>query len=321
MAPKNSTTAEAENTYLTKTSTNGRNTERPPLQIAWLNVYLITALHGMALYGLYILPRTKPWTWVWMGVCFILGGTGITIGAHRLWSHRSFKATWSLRLFLMLMNCMSAQNDIFEWVRDHRVHHKYSETDADPHNAKRGFFFSHVGWLMVRKHPDVRTKGKQIDMSDLYADNIVMFQRRHYKPLTIIFNIILPTLVPWYFWNEALWNSFFVCFAFRYAYSLNVTWSVNSFAHIWGSRPYDETISPSQNLVANLGTLGEGYHNFHHCFPQDYATSELGTYINLSKFFIDFFALVGLAYDLKTASKEAVFQRRRRTGDLRNQKH
>lgn len=158
-------------------------------------------------------------------------------------------------------------------------------------------------------------------VSALKFSRFFFFNPRHYKPLTIIFNIILPTLVPWYFWNEALWNSFFVCFAFRYAYLLNVTWSVNSFAHIWGSRPYDETISPSQNLVANLGTLGEGYHNFHHCFPQDYATSELGTYINLSKFFIDCFALVGLAYDLKTTSKETVFQRRRRTGDLRNQKH
>lgn len=158
-------------------------------------------------------------------------------------------------------------------------------------------------------------------VSALKFSRFFFFNPRHYKPLTIIFNIILPTLVPWYFWNEALLNSFFVCFAFRYAYLLNVTWSVNSFAHIWGSRPYDETISPSQNLVANLGTLGEGYHNFHHCFPQDYAASELGTYINLSKFVIDCFALVGLAYDLKTTSKEAVFQRRRRTGDLRNQKH
>ena len=76
------------------------------------------------------------------------------------------------------MNSLAAQNDIFEWARDHRVHHKYSETDADPHNAKRGFFFSHVGWLLVKKHPDVIKKGKQLDLSDLYDDKIVMFQRR-----------------------------------------------------------------------------------------------------------------------------------------------
>lgn len=66
-----------------------------------------------------------------------------------------------------------------DWSRDHRVHHKYSETDADPHNAKRGFFFAHVGWLLVKKHPDVMEKGKGLDFSDLYADKIIMFQRRY----------------------------------------------------------------------------------------------------------------------------------------------
>lgn len=70
------------------------------------------------------------------------------------------------------------QNDIFEWARDHRVHHKFSETDADPHNAKRGFFFAHIGWLLVRKHPDVIEKGGKLDLSDLKADEVVMFQRR-----------------------------------------------------------------------------------------------------------------------------------------------
>lgn len=71
------------------------------------------------------------------------------------------------------------QNSVHEWSRDHRVHHKYSETNADPHNAKRGFFFAHMGWLMCRKHPAVKAKGKQIDMSDLEADPIIMFQHKY----------------------------------------------------------------------------------------------------------------------------------------------
>ena len=70
------------------------------------------------------------------------------------------------------------QNDIYEWARDHRIHHKFSETDADPHNATRGFFFAHIGWLMVRKHPDVIEKGRKLELSDLKADKVVMFQRR-----------------------------------------------------------------------------------------------------------------------------------------------
>jgi len=69
-------------------------------------------------------------------------------------------------------------NDIIEWSRDHRTHHKFSETDADPHNAKRGFFFSHVGWLLCRKHPDVIEKGKCIKIEDLLADPVLQFQRK-----------------------------------------------------------------------------------------------------------------------------------------------
>lgn len=65
-----------------------------------------------------------------------------------------------------------------DWARDHRMHHKYSETDADPHNATRGFFFSHIGWLLVRKHPDLKNKGKGLDMSDLYEDKIALFQKK-----------------------------------------------------------------------------------------------------------------------------------------------
>ena len=73
---------------------------------------------------------------------------------------------------------ISIQNSLYTWCRDHRLHHKHSDTDADPHNANRGFFFSHVGWLLVKKHPMVKEKGKTIDMSDLEADPVIMFQHR-----------------------------------------------------------------------------------------------------------------------------------------------
>ena len=70
------------------------------------------------------------------------------------------------------------QNSVFDWVRDHRVHHKFSETDADPHNAHRGFFFSHVGWLMQKKHPEVIRRGRQVDMSDILADPLAKFHTK-----------------------------------------------------------------------------------------------------------------------------------------------
>jgi stearoyl-CoA desaturase (delta-9 desaturase) len=70
------------------------------------------------------------------------------------------------------------KNDIYEWSRDHRVHHKFSETDADPHNACRGFFFAHVGWLLCKKHPEVKRRGKTVDVSDLLQDPVVVYQRK-----------------------------------------------------------------------------------------------------------------------------------------------
>lgn len=152
--------------------------KQPPMKIVWRNVIFMSALHLAALYGLTLLPGAKFLTWLWIIFLHFFGGTGITAGAHRLWAHKSYKAKWPLRLLLSVMASTAAQNDVFEWARDHRVHHKFSETDADPHNAKRGFFFSHVGWLLVRKHPDVIAQGKKLDLSDLYADKICMFHRR-----------------------------------------------------------------------------------------------------------------------------------------------
>lgn len=103
---------------------------------------------------------------------------GITVGAHRLWAHRCYKARLPMRILLAIFQTIAFQNHIYEWVRDHRVHHKFTDTDADPHNSARGFFFSHMGWLMVRKHPDVMAKGRCVDMKDLEADPVVMFQKK-----------------------------------------------------------------------------------------------------------------------------------------------
>lgn len=89
------------------------------------------------------------------------------------------KVLWCIISVIMVIQCFVSQNHIYEWVRDHRVHHKFTDTDADPHNAKRGFFFSHMGWLLIRKHPDVISKGASIDMSDLEKDFVVVWQRRY----------------------------------------------------------------------------------------------------------------------------------------------
>lgn len=126
-----------------------------------------------------------------------------------------------------------------DWARDHRVHHKYSETDADPHNPTRGLFFAHIGWLLVRKHPDVKVKGKGIDISDLYADPILKYQKKYYYYLMVLLCFILPTAMPMYVWNETFVNAFCINIT-RYTLGLNVIWLINSVAHLYGHKPYDK---------------------------------------------------------------------------------
>ncbi|XP_030629318.1 acyl-CoA desaturase [Chanos chanos] len=288
---------------------------RPPTIIVWRNVMLMTLLHLGALYGLYLIPSACALTLAWALFCFVVSALGVTAGAHRLWSHRSYKATLPLRIFLAFANSMAFQNDIYEWARDHRVHHKYSETDADPHNAQRGFFFAHIGWLLVRKHPDVIEKGNKLELSDLKADKVVMFQRRHYKVSVLVICFLVPMLVPWYLWGESLWVAYFIPALLRYTLVLNATWLVNSAAHMWGNRPYDANINPRENKFVTFSAIGEGFHNYHHTFPYDYATSEFGWKLNLTTCFIDLMCYLGLAKERKKVSRELVLARVQRTGD------
>lgn len=292
-------------------------TKEYKLEIVWRNVILFAYLHLAALYGAFLLVTSAKWpTVIWAILLYQASGLGITAGAHRLWAHRSYKARWPLRLILVIFNTIAFENHVYEWARDHRVHHKYSETNADPHNAKRGFFFSHMGWLMCRKHPDVIEKGKGIDLADLRTDKLLMFQKKYYMILMPIFCFVIPTIVPAYLWGETWKNSWFVATMFRYTFTLNMTWLVNSAAHMWGQRPYDKFINPSENLGVAVFALGEGWHNYHHVFPWDYKTAELGNYrANLTTAFIDFFAKIGWAYDLKTVSAQMVVKRVQRTGD------
>lgn len=287
------------------------------LQIVWRNVILMAALHGAALLGVYLMFTKAMWqTNVTAFLLYQLSGLGITAGCHRLWAHRSYKARFPTRVFLAIFQTMAFQNHIYEWSRDHRVHHKYSETDADPHNATRGFFFSHVGWLLCRKHPEVIRKGRSISCEDLLRDPVVRFQKKYYLPLVLLICFVLPTIVPNMLWGESYYNAFYICALLRFAFTLNMTWCVNSLAHMFGRKPYDDTINPSENYITVYGAIGEGFHNYHHTFPWDYAASELGWRFNLTTMFINTMASIGQAYDLKRVTPEMIRKRKARTGDV-----
>ena len=282
-------------------------------QIVWSNIAKFIILHTLALYGLSFLPSLTWQSWIFLLSTYQFSGAGITAGAHRLWSHKTYKAKYPLRLFLAIANSMAGENSIYVWTRDHRTHHKCSETVGDPHNANRGFFFAHMGWLLVRKHPEVIRAGKTINLADLENDPIVMFQHKHYIPCFLVACFLLPTLIPHLFWGELLSTAYFMAVV-RYVAVLHFTWLVNSAAHFYGTKPYDRTIGPTENMAVSVLTMGEGYHNYHHTFPYDYSTSEWGCSFNLTTVFIESMAAIGQAYDLRRATPETVFARVARTG-------
>ena len=269
----------------------------------WYNIVFLTVVHFAGIYGTTLCSEAKWKTNFFAFLLLIISEIGITAGVHRLWSHRSYEATFLYRLLLMIMASIANQGSIYHWVRDHRIHHKFSETHADPHNAKNGFFYAHIGWLFVKKSKEVKEARKLIDMSDIKNDPILMFQKRMDPWFAQFCCFIIPALIAKYYWDETFWNGIFIPGVLRYLCSLHFTWLVNSAAHLYGSRPYDETINPAENLLVSILSVGEGWHNWHHRYPYDYAASEFGIHrqYNPTKAWFDFFALLGMVKNRKRA--------------------
>ncbi|KAJ8674812.1 hypothetical protein QAD02_010598 [Eretmocerus hayati] len=264
-------------------------------------------LHMVALYAIiFKIGELHPYTAIFQIVYAVVSGIGVTAGAHRLWAHRSYSAKLPLRILLGIFFCMTGENHMLNWIRDHRTHHKFTDTKADPHDSSRGFFFSHCGWLMMRRHPAVKKYGKKIDMTDVKSDPVIQFFEKWYEIKMPIMAFVIPFLVPIYCWNEQ-WDLAALAVLTRYVIALNAIFSVNSFAHLSGNKPYNKNFRAVENPFVSFFALGEGWHNYHHAFPWDYKTSEFGGYgLNLTTGFIELMSLLGLAYDLKTPSEELV---------------
>ncbi|XP_003737375.1 stearoyl-CoA desaturase 5 [Galendromus occidentalis] len=284
-------------------------------RIVWPNVFFFIFLHCAALYTVF--GCAHLWSWKIFCVWYLtacLSAYSVSIGAHRLWSHRCFKARLPLRIVLMLLNCMAGQNDLFVWCRDHRLHHKYTDTDADPHSTTRGMFFAHMGWLMLKKHDAVIEKGKSLDCSDLLGDPVIRFQRRFYIPLYFLGVVIVPSWIIYRCFDVPLLFAVGTSLT-RYTFQLHNTWCINSLAHWFGDRPYDKNIKACDNPVIKWHLIGECFHNYHHVFPFDYKSSEFPfTIFDTSSSLIRLLSYVGLTYDLKEASQEAVARRKEKIG-------
>lgn len=190
----------------------------------------------------------------------------MSIGYHRLWSHRSFTASPTLRLFLALAGASSVQGSILNWCQMHRAHHRYVDTPKDPYNVQKGIWWSHMGWLIFK--PDPKLKG-HVEIPDLLKDEVVMWQHRNFAFLCLFTSYALPFLIAKFGWNDGLGGLLYagIIRAFLFQQATNC---VNSLAHWLGDQPYADETSPRDHIFTALVTFGEGYHNFHHEFPADY---------------------------------------------------
>ena len=201
---------------------------------------------------------------------------------------------------------MTGQYTIHSWSVGHRVHHKYSDSDADPHNTKRGFFFAHAGWLFSKEHPLVSLKERLYDYSDLDRDAVVVFQHKYYYYLYLLMSVILPISVQMLLAGDCLLDAILLSVVMRNMSVYHDTAFVNSAAHMFGDRPYNETIDPRENYYVSLAAFGEGYHNYHHSYPWDYKAGESTAGFNFTSLFIEGMEMIGQAYNLRIASQEVI---------------
>jgi stearoyl-CoA desaturase (delta-9 desaturase) len=222
----------------------------------------------------------------------------ITVGYHRLISHRAFKCRPWLEALLLFGATPAWQGSALDWGADHVRHHACIDTDRDPYNIKRGFWYAHVGWLFRYEAPaDAKVP------AFLTSDRLVVLQDRYYLPLAIFLGFLVPLFLTGV-------GGLLLAGAVRTVLAQHCTWFINSWAHVGSYRPYKTDISAVDNWFLAFFTFGEGYHNFHHAFPGDYRNGISRFAWDPSKWLIWVLYKTGAAWDLKRTSPAMIWGRR-----------
>ena len=233
-----------------------------------------------------------------------LCGLSITAGYHRLFSHRAYKAPWPIKLAVALFGGACWENSIIAWSAAHRFHHKHVDTDLDPYNAKNGFTWSHMGWILVEGPMHDRFD----NVPDLWADPICRWQHENYLAISSTVTIGVPALVGYLIGD--IWGTLLIAGLLRLVVVHHVTFSINSFAHMFGTRPWSEANTARDNWLLSLFTFGEGYHNYHHAFQGDYRNGPRWFNFDPSKWTIWGLSRIGLATDLKRTPQDVLLRKR-----------
>ncbi|MBA3722754.1 MAG: fatty acid desaturase [Parachlamydiaceae bacterium] len=268
--------------------------------------YQVLLLLALPFYFYYATP-----SWGMMAISFVLlyiTGLSITAGYHRLYAHRSYRTTQWVEAIILYFGSMAVQGSALRWAFDHRLHHAHVDTDNDPYSIKKGFWYAHFLWLLEKP----RTIEEKV-VSDLTRNKLVQFQHKHRKKLMLFTNLFSVSIVGLIF-NDFI-GAFFLAGLFRIFCLHHFTWFINSLAHTWGDKPFCQEQSAVNNYVIAFLTFGEGYHNYHHTFAQDYRNGIRWYHFDPTKWLIWTLHKTGLAYNLKrmdayTIKKRLVLERK-----------
>jgi stearoyl-CoA desaturase (Delta-9 desaturase) len=260
-------------------------------------MFTITAAAAVSLVPWYgIAHGYSAVAWLWFALFLCTNELAITCGYHRLFAHGTYEAHPALKLVYLLFGAMALQNSALIWSAGHRVHHRYIDDPLrDPYCARRGFWFSHMGW-MLRNYPSGEPDLGGV--RDLQSDRLVMWQHRYYLPIALTMNIVVPLLVGWACGDVV--GTLLLAGLLRLVVSHHLTFCINSLAHMIGSQPYTDENTARDNAAVALLTFGEGYHNFHHMFAHDYRNGVRWWQWDPSKWLINLTHWLGLARNLKT---------------------
>jgi stearoyl-CoA desaturase (delta-9 desaturase) len=253
----------------------------------------------------------------WVDLALLVGmyaltGLGITVGYHRLFTHRAFETNRVVQFVLAGLGSMALQGPLLWWVATHRRHHQHSDMPEDPHSPHhqgrrilgllRGVWHSHVGWVFRPDPPNLSRYVK-----DLHQDRPLRVASALF-PLWVVVGLVFPAVLGGLLtgsWMGALFGLLWGGLA-RIFLVHHVTWSVNSVCHLWGRRPFKNDDQSRNNFLFGVLALGEGWHNNHHAFPTSARHGLRWWQIDISYWFIRALAFLGLAWNVKQAGHRPV---------------
>jgi stearoyl-CoA desaturase (delta-9 desaturase) len=259
------------------------------------------------------------WTHLFILVgMYFLTGFGITIGYHRLFTHKSFETNAVVKATLAILGSMAVEGPVFKWVAQHRRHHQHSDDVEDPHSPHlhghgfkgmlKGLWYSHCGWIFDREYAKINNY-----IPDLMKSRLLVWISKTFS-LWVALGLLIPTVLGGLItlsWSGALFGFVWGGLA-RIFLVHHITWSINSVCHLWGTRPFRSHDESRNNVVFGVLAMGEGWHNNHHAFPTSARHGLRWWQIDTSYYVIRAMELLGLAWQVRVPAPAAMEAKRRK---------